>query len=94
MSVLLTSGLTAPKTAVDIREDIARRWADASRHLRADEADDLWRQLMQEWLTPLIVNQEYWNGLLTRRMAAFERKERRATVSDDQWDDTHQDMNR
>ena len=74
--------------------DIRERWADATRHLRADEADDLWRQLMEEWLKPLLVDQGYWNDLLDRRMAVLERRERRSTVSDDEWDNTHQDMGR
>ena len=74
--------------------DIRERWADATRHMRADEADDLWRQLMEEWLKPLLVDQGYWNNLLDRRMAVLERKARRSTVSDDEWDRTHEDVNR
>jgi hypothetical protein len=76
-----------------VREDIARRWADATRHLRADEADDLWRQLMEEWLKPLIVDQNYWNDLLTRRMDALERKAQRSAVSDVEFDKFHGDIN-
>ena len=74
--------------------DIRERWADATRHMRADEADDLWRQLMEEWLKPLLVDQGYWNDLLDRRMAVLERRQRRSTVSDDEWDRTHEDVNR
>ena len=55
-----------------------QRWADATRHLRWDEADELWRELMEEWLKPPVVDQRYWNDLLDRRMAALERKEQRA----------------
>lgn len=73
---------------------LMERWAHASRHLRAEEADCLWTQIMQEWLTPLLVDQKYWNDLLDRRMAVLERRERRSTVSDDEWDRTHEDVNR
>jgi len=70
------------------------RWADATRHLRWDEAEQLWRELMAEWLRPPVADQGYWNRLLARRMAALERKEQRKGIDDDQWDHTHQDMNR
>jgi len=46
---------------------------------------------MAQWLTPVPVD---WNDLLDRRMAALERKEQRSRISDDEWDSTHQDMNR
>ena len=73
---------------------LMQRWADATRHLRADEAADLWRQLMEEWLKPLLVDQGYWNDLLDRRMAVLERRERRSAVSDDEFDKLHEDVNR
>ena len=65
---------------------LMRRWADATRHLRWDEAEQLWRELMAEWLKPPVADQGYWNDLLDRRMAVLERKERRSTVSDNEWD--------
>jgi len=71
-----------------------KQWADATRHHRWAEADELWRHLMEQWLTPTVADQGYWNDLLDRRMAALERKEQRSTVSDDEWDNTHQEMNR
>ena len=76
------------------RATIMRRWADATRHMRWDEANQLWQELMLEWLKPTAVNQRYWNNLLDRRMAALERREQRSMIDDDQWDHTHQDMNR
>ena len=76
------------------RATIMRRWADATRHMRWAEANELWRELMTEWLKPTAVNQRYWNDLVRRRMAALERKEQRAAISDIEWDNTHQDMNR
>ena len=91
MSVLLKSGMSAPRIS---RETLMRRWADATRHMRADEADDLWRQLMEEWLKPLLVDQGYWNDLLDRRMRVLERKAQRSTVSDDEFDKLHEDVNR
>lgn len=89
MSVLLKSGLTAPKIA-SIRE----RWADATRHMRADEANQLWQELMEEWLKPLLVDQGYWNTLLDRRMRVLERKAERRAINDDEWDRIHEDVNR
>jgi len=70
------------------------RWADATRHLRWDEAEQLWRELMAEWLRPPVTEQSYWNKLLDRRMAVLERKEERSAISDVEWDNTHQDMGR
>ena len=62
MSVLLTSGMTAPPVTKAARvAELRRRWADATRHLRWDEADELWQELMPEWLKPTAVNQRYWN---------------------------------
>jgi hypothetical protein len=77
-----------------MNEWLMRRWADATRHLRQEEADELWRQLMEEWLKPLVLNQRYWNNLLDRRMAVLERKQQRSTVSNDEWDNLHEDVNR
>ena len=74
-------------------ESLVRRWADATRHLRCDEANELWRELMVEWLKPTIINQRYWNDLLNRRMAVLERREQRSTISDNEFDNTHGDMN-
>jgi len=76
------------------QESLRRRWADATRHMRWDEADQLWHELMVEWLKPTLVDQGYWNRLLERRMAALDRKEQRSTITDNEWDNTHQDMNR
>jgi hypothetical protein len=95
MSVLLTSGMTAPTPTKAARvAALRRRWADATRHMRWDEANQLWQELMLEWLKPTAVNQRYWNDLLARRMAVLERREHRSTISDIEWDNTHQDMNR
>jgi len=69
-------------------------WADAMRHQRHDEAAELWRQLMAQWLTPPVINQRYWNRLVDRRMAVLERREQRSTISDVEWDNSHQDMGR
>lgn len=80
------------RRTITIREDIARRWAAATRHLRAHEADQLWQELMVEWLKPTAVNQSYWNNLLDRRMAVLERKQQR-TVNDIEFDNTHGDIN-
>jgi hypothetical protein len=74
-------------------ESLVRRWADATRHLRCDEANQLWQELMVEWLKPTMINQGYWNDRLDRRMAVLERKERRSTISDDEFDKTHGDIN-
>jgi len=70
------------------------KWADAMRNQRHQEAGRLWTMLMSEWLKPPTIDQNYWNRLLDRKMAAFERKEQRKLIDDDQWDHTHQDMNR
>ena len=84
MSVLLTSGMSAPTLTKAARvAELRRRWADATRHMRWDEANELWQELMVEWLKPTAVNQRYWNDLLDRRMAVLERKEQRSTISDD-----------
>jgi hypothetical protein len=72
---------------------IMRRWADATRYLRWDEAEQLWRELMVEWLRPPGTDQGYWNDLLARRMAVLERKEQRNTVSDIEFDKAHGDIN-
>jgi hypothetical protein len=71
-----------------------RRWADATRHLQCDEANQLWRELMVEWVKPTVIDQGYWNRLLDRRMAVLERKAQRSTVSDSEWDYLHEDVNR
>jgi hypothetical protein len=82
------------ESAMINRRAIMRQWADATRHYRWDEAEALWRELMAEWLRPPVIDQSYWNDLIDRRMAVLERKERRSTITDDEWDNTHQDMNR
>ena len=106
------------------QSSLMRRWADATRHLRRDEADQLWQELMDEWLKPTVIDQisaaqrfaspryaplrsaphriattrvidqNYWNSLLDRRMAVLERKQQRSTISDDEWDKLHEDVNR
>ena len=92
MSVLLTSGMTAPTLTKAARvAELRRRWADATRHLRWDEANQLWQELMLEWLKPTAVNQRYWNDLLDRRMAVLERKEQRSTIDDTEFDQMHGD---
>jgi hypothetical protein len=90
--------MTAPsieRRTIASREDrLMRRWADATRHHRWDEADELLQKLIAQSLTAPIVNQEYWNDLLDRRMAVLERRQQRSTVSDDEWDRLHEDVNR
>ena len=61
-----------------VNRAVMPRWADATRHLRWDEAEQLWRELMAEWLKPPVTEQSYWNKLLDRRMAVLERREQRA----------------
>ena len=70
-----------------------RRWADATRHMRWDEAEQLWRELMAEWLKPPVIDQGYWNRLIDRRMAVLERREQRSSVSDNEFDNSHGDVN-
>jgi len=48
---------------------------------------------MEQWLTPTVADQGYWNDLLDRRMAVLERRERRSTISDNEWDQRHEDVN-
>ena len=94
MSVLLTSGMSAPPVTKAARvAELRRRWADATRHQRWDEANQLWQELMLEWLKPTAVNQRYWNDLVSRRMAVLERRDQRSTVSDIEWDRRHEDVN-
>jgi len=81
------------RTIASREERLMRRWADATRHYRWDEADRLWRKLMLQWLTAPIINQRYWDNLLDRRMAVLERKERRSTINDEEFDKTHGDIN-
>ena len=65
MSVLLAEGMTAPVLTKAARvAELRRRWADATRHMRWDEANQLWQELMLEWLKPTAVNQRYWNDLV------------------------------
>jgi len=71
-----------------------KQWADATRHYRWAEADLLWRHLMEQWLTPTVADQGYWNDLLDRRMAVLERKEQRSAISDNEFDKRHEDVNR
>jgi hypothetical protein len=42
----------------------------------------------------VIANQEHWNNMLDRLMAAHERKAKRRAIDDDQWDQEHEDQNR
>jgi hypothetical protein len=72
---------------------IERQWADATRQYRWDEADQLWRKLMAQWLMPTVVDQRYWNNLLDRKMAVLERKEQRSTISDNEFDKIYGDTN-
>ena len=76
------------------RATIMRRWADATRHMRWAEANELWRELMTEWLKPTAVNQRYWNELVRRRMAALERREQRLAIDDAEWDIRREDVTR
>jgi hypothetical protein len=77
-----------------VNRETMSQWAAATRRQQWHEADRLWKLLMAQWLMPPVVDQEYWNALIRRRMAALERKEQRSAISDDEWDHTHQDMNR
>ena len=95
MSVLLASGMSAPPVTKAARvAELRRRWAEATRHLRWDEANELWQELMLEWLKPTVVNQHYWNSLVRRRMDALERKEQRVAIDDAEWDIRHEDWTR
>lgn len=76
------------------RAAIMRRWSDATRHMRWAEANELWRELMTEWLTPPVMDQDYWNRLLDRRMAVLERREQRNAIDDAEWDIRHEDWTR
>lgn len=92
MSVLLTSGMTAPTLTKAARvAELRRRWATATRHMRWDEANLLWQELMLEWLKPTAVNQRYWNRLVDRRMAVLERREQRSAIDDTEFDQMHGD---
>ena len=63
ISVLLTSGMIAPTLTKAARvAALRRRWANATRHLRWHEANELWAELMTEWLKPTAINQSYWNA--------------------------------
>jgi hypothetical protein len=73
---------------------IMRRWADATRHQRWDEANQLWAQLMADWPKQPPLNQRYWNQLLDRRMASLERKEQRVAIDDAEWDIRREDITR
>lgn len=81
------------RTITSREERLMRRWADATRLHQWEQADQLWRKLMVQWLTAPVVNQTYWNNLLDRRMAVLERKEQRSTISDIEFDKEHGDMN-
>jgi hypothetical protein len=76
------------------RRAIMSRWADATRHMQWDDADNLWRELMTERLKPPATNQRYWNDLVRRRMAALERKEQRLAIDDAEWDIRREDVTR
>ena len=41
----------------------------------------------------VVANQEHWNNMLDRLMAAHERKAKRRAIDDDQWDREHGDLN-
>jgi hypothetical protein len=77
-----------------VNRAVMARWADATRHMRHDEAAALWRQLMADWLKPPVVDQRYWNRLLDRRMAVLERRERRTAIDDAEWDIRREDWTR
>ena len=76
------------------RAAIMRRWADATRHMRWHAANQLWLELMTEWLKPLPPDQRYWNDLVRRRMAALERREQRLAIDDAEWDIRREDVTR
>jgi hypothetical protein len=77
-----------------VNRAVMARWADATRNQRWGEADELWAQLIVDWLKPPVANQRYWNDLLDRRMAALERKEERRAIDDAEWDSRHEDLGR
>jgi hypothetical protein len=77
-----------------VNRAVMGQWADATRHHQWEEADRLWKLLMADWLTPPAIDQTYWNSLLSRKIAVLERREQRSTVSDDEWDHLHEDVNR
>ena len=76
------------------RAAVMRRWAEATRHMRWHEANQLWLELMTEWLKPLPPDQRYWNDLVRRRMAALERREQRLAIDDAEWDIRREDVTR
>jgi len=73
---------------------VMARWADATRHQRWEEANELWWLMMEDWLKPPATNQRYWNRLLDRRMAVLERKEQRLAIDDAEWDIRREDVTR
>ena len=77
-----------------VNRAVMARWADATRNQRWDEADELWAQLIVDWLKPPVVNQRYWNNLLDRRMAVLERREQRVAIDDAEWDIRREDVTR
>jgi hypothetical protein len=70
---------------------LLREWADATRGGKWEEVHEVWKRLMEEWLKPVVVNQEFHNKQLDRMMRALERIDRR--LDDAEWDKQHGDIN-
>ena len=66
-------------------------WADAARGGKWEEAHGVWNRLMDEWLKPVMVNQEFHNIQLDRMMRVLERIDRR--LDDAEWDKQHGNIN-
>jgi len=77
-----------------VNRALMSQWASATRRQQWGEADELWAQIIEQWLKPPMINQNYWNRLLARRMAALERTEQRRAIDDAEWDIRREDVTR
>jgi len=77
-----------------VNRTVMAQWASATRRQQWAEADELWAQLIEQWLKPPVIDQRYWNRLLDRRMAALERREQRLAIDDAEWDIRREDVTR
>jgi len=77
-----------------VNRTVMAQWASATRRQQWAEADELWAQLIEQWLKPPVIDQRYWNRLLDRRMRALERKEQRLAIDDAEWDIRREDVTR
>jgi hypothetical protein len=77
-----------------VNRAVMSQWASATRRQKWDEANRLWPMLMEQWLSPPVVDQQYWNRLLDRRMAVLDRQEQRLAIDDAEWDIRREDVTR